>query len=704
MRIGIAAILSLAAAAALAAPLEPVQAPQPGGTRGMSAPGKPTVLADADGDGLADGLAARLQELAPDAAVDVIVTFSRPGSAASAQAAVGAFLVKREYRLIAGFAASMRAAQARALARVPGVFRVEEDATAYANNQSARASFGVDRAVTDYVFTGIGVTVCIADTGIHPHEQLAGKIVGFVDLVGDIYGVFRTAPYDDNAHGTHVAVTAVGAGTAAPSATAQEQYEAALFRGVAPGASVMAAKVLDFQGQGADSGVIAGIEWCVDNGADVINLSLGVAGNGDGRSALEQAVDSAVTAGVFVAVAAGNEGDAPNTVGVPAAAKLAFTVGAAAEWAIDPGVHPQASAWQSEGLYPAPFTSRGPTKDGRIKPDIMAPGVTIVSGIGNPSFLFDPYGFGLGCGDSCYGILSGTSMATPFVAGVAALMLDANGALTPAQIAQILAETAYDWNDKPGKDNEFGHGLIDALAAVAAAADAPPVANPVPGNIAGTATVPDVGDVRIPIVVTPDMVGAPVAVTLTIDGAFVCTAKLGKFCFAGAWSPDLDAEILDPNQNPTNDYEMTSICPLAYECGLLGRQETMHFVPAAAGTLYLRVYPFEGQGGTFSYQLAHGPNAVVLSANAGPDQTVVDAGGNGAEAVTLSASASNGAIVAYHWTASGVTIADGVTTTAVFPVGTHTVTLEVVDDAANIATDTVVVKVTTATKGKGRPK
>ncbi len=100
-------------------------------------------LTDLDGDGLSDGLQAMLAESAPGDKVDVIVTFDGPGNARDAQQAVGAFSVRHEYRLIRGFAARMTAAQAGALARAPGVFRVEQDATAHAYLEAARNDFGV---------------------------------------------------------------------------------------------------------------------------------------------------------------------------------------------------------------------------------------------------------------------------------------------------------------------------------------------------------------------------------------------------------------------------------------------------------------------------------------------------------------------------------------------------------------------------------
>lgn len=734
-------LITLAAAAAgftvvHAAPLEqePGQALEP--ARGNAPPaatvarGRAAVLTDEDGDGLADGLQTQMQGMAANDRVDVIVTFDGPGNAASARAAVGAFDVSRQYHLIRGFAATMTTGQARALSRTPGVFRVEQDALAYASNEAAQRSFGVTRAAVDFGYTGAGVTVCVVDTGLHPHEQFTdeatgtSRIIAFTDFVGGYDGIVRTDAYDDNGHGTHVAITAVGDGTHGPDGLADE---AALFRGVAPEAMVMGMKVLSYDGSGPNSGVVAGIEECVDLGADVINLSLGVPGTGDGKSAMSRAVDNAVEAGVFVTLAAGNEGAAPGTVGEPAASKLGFTVCAAAEWGFDPTIHPQYGLWQSKGMYDAPFSNRGPTKDGRIKPDIMGPGVTIISGVSNPSYLFDPLSVILdipfACGDSCYGVLSGTSMAAPFIAGVGTLMLQANPNLTPAEIGQILDSTAMDWNDIPGKDNEMGAGLVDAHAAIAQAASMVGYApTDYPINTSGASTVPDDGETVIAIDVDASMVGVPLAVAVVVEGGFVCYDGIGKFCFVGGWEPDLDMQLLDSSMLPftvpnpywpylgtefIDDPETVSTCPAGNECGVMGRRETVHIVPTEVGTVYLRLWPWAespnfGVGGDFTYQISHGPIDTVVTvqppvAVAGSNSPVTDTDKNGSEDVALDGSLSfdpdGGAIVSYSWKEGGVEFSTAASPVVAFGVGDHTVELTVTDDETDVDTDTIIVTV-----------
>lgn len=169
-------------------------------------------------------------------------------------------------------------------------------------------------------------------------------------------------------------------------------------RGVAPGAELMNGKVLDNFGNGQESWVIAGMEWAATNGADVISMSL-QAGVTDGTDPVSQAVNQLTEAnGVLFTIAAGNFGSARETVTAPGAANQALTVGA-----VD----------KSDVL--AGFSGRGPRAgDFAIKPDITAPGVDIIAARAAGTSLGTPV-------DDSYTMLSGTSMATPHVAGAAAI-------------------------------------------------------------------------------------------------------------------------------------------------------------------------------------------------------------------------------------------------------------------------------------------
>ncbi|MEM5829570.1 MAG: S8 family serine peptidase [Candidatus Aenigmatarchaeota archaeon] len=219
--------------------------------------------------------------------------------------------------------------------------------------------------------------------------------------------------------------------------------QADIFKGVAPeGVQLLNGKVLDDYGHGFESDIIAGIEWAVDSGAKIISMSLG--GRVpicDGSDPMSLAVDSAVDRGVNVIVAAGNSYDV-RAILAPGCAKKAITVGATDNF--------DNIAW---------FSSEGPTTDERIKPDIVAPGVWIISARANNTDMGWPI-------SEYYTSASGTSMATPHVAGVVALILQSYPNLTPEQVKAILMNTAKDLKQKPTVQ---GGGRIDAYKAYQAA-------------------------------------------------------------------------------------------------------------------------------------------------------------------------------------------------------------------------------------------
>lgn len=233
-------------------------------------------------------------------------------------------------------------------------------------------------------YDGTGVTVAVLDTGVDAtHPDLADRIVAERNFSDDPDAV------DRNGHGTHVASTVAGSGASS----------AGTHRGVAPGARLLNGKVLDESGSGYDSGIIAGMQWAVDQGAEVVNLSLG-GEDTEGTDPLEAAVQtlSADTGALFV-VAAGNDGESgARTLGSPGTAPAALTVGAV-----------------DRADVPAHFSSQGPTADGALKPDVTAPGTAIVAARAAEGRQGDPAGRG-------YVSMSGTSMATPHVAGAAAVL------------------------------------------------------------------------------------------------------------------------------------------------------------------------------------------------------------------------------------------------------------------------------------------
>jgi len=292
--------------------------------------------------------------------------------------------------------------------------------------------------------TGEGVTIAIIDTGIdHTHADLGGcfgegcKVVGGYDFVNE-----DEDPMDDQGHGTHCAATAAGNG---------------VLKGVAPDAKLYGFKVLNEGGGGYSDWIIAGIERSIDLDNDgipmedkndyvnVISLSLGGYGNPDDSSS--QAIDTVVEAGIVAVIAAGNSG-CENCIGSPGTARKAITVGASDKF---------------DNI--ASFSSRGPViwEDGEgiekalVKPDVTAPGVDICAA------QWDEAWTDRECLDTEHTAISGTSMATPHVAGAAALLIQKNPSWTPLEIKMALRNTAVDIGENIITQ---GQGRIDILETV----------------------------------------------------------------------------------------------------------------------------------------------------------------------------------------------------------------------------------------------
>ncbi|WP_374497657.1 S8 family serine peptidase [Vogesella indigofera] len=598
----------------------------------------PAVLADRDGDGLGDSLQQQLATAAPDARFDVVVTFRQPAQAAAARQTLGNFVPRHEFKLIPGFAGRLSAAQIRGLLHAPGLLRIEEDATVRTQLDAARADFGIEaaRGLAAGGLSGRNVGICIVDTGIDPlHEQLDnGKVAAFIDYVAG-----RSVPYDDNGHGTHVAAIAAGDGSGGASATA--------LQGVASGAALYAAKVLDAQGSGAESNVVAGIQWCAAQaGVHVISMSLAALPPADGKDAMSQAVDAAVAAGKVLVVAAGNDGDEPGTVGSPGAAAGAITVGACAEWSAVP-----AAANHSDGVYLTAFSSRGPiavnATTSYIKPDVCAPGHRIAAAKSGS------------VGD--YVVYSGTSMATPFVAGTVALALEANPALkgNPAQLRSLLEGSAQD-RGASGKDNEWGAGLLDGYAFVARAQNAAAsVRTSMPTAVHVDASVGSNQLWSHSFSLAESDLGQPLAATVTIVGQPLCVLQFGGACFAYQWDPDLDARLLAPDGTLLSASgcmgEGTDCAAPRAPLVALGRQETLHAMPTTAGTYRIEVWGAQdsvnnGRGGSFALDLSRGPLAAAVvspdfSLNTSPASRSVVSGGGTSYTTTVTATGGFGSSV-----------------------------------------------------------
>jgi hypothetical protein len=235
----------------------------------------------------------------------------------------------------------------------------------------------------------------------------------------------------------------------------------------------------------------------------------------------------------------------------------------------------------------------------------MAPGVTILSAYSDLDGFY-------ACGIGCYAILSGTSMATPFTAGVVALLLEANPSLTPAMVKQILSDTADDRLTLGSKDNVYGDGLLDAIGAVELALGYsedtfPP--NAFPSYFSGNDSVPDNGQTDIPIAVSD--LTLPLAITVTIDGQAIETCEqILWFLFCSTnWDPDIEADLYvnDEFGNPVGSPVYSSACPSGPDCGVAGHRETLYLSPPLQPSYTLRIYPWaagNGLGGTFTYEIS----------------------------------------------------------------------------------------------------
>jgi hypothetical protein len=256
-------------------------------------------------------------------------------------------------------------------------------------------------------YDGKGVKVAVLDTGVYAdHPDLKGQVIEAKN--------FSTAATTDDkvGHGTHVA--SIVAGTGAKSG--------GKYKGVAPGAKILSGKVLDDDGYGDDSGILAGMEWAAQQGADIVNLSLGGTDT-PGIDPLETEVNKlSEQKGILFAIAAGNEGQGGDqTIGSPGSAADALTVGAVDD---------------NDKL--ADFSSRGPGLDGSIKPDVTAPGVDITAAAA-PGSLIDKE---VGENPAGYLTISGTSMATPHVAGAAAILKQEHPDWTFAELKSALTGSA----------------------------------------------------------------------------------------------------------------------------------------------------------------------------------------------------------------------------------------------------------------------
>ncbi len=344
------------------------------------------------------------------------------------------------------------------LKRLPGVIKVEEDTEAHTyHNDSMPLIRAYQTQLQAAGFTGVdgaGIRICVIDTGIDSNSIMYSTRIDAAagwDFVNN-----DSNPEDDNGHGSHCSGTALGGFVNADFACAATGAES--LQGVAPAATLIGVKVLNSAGSGSFSNIIAGINRCASTTlpggqADVISLSLGggLFSSTCDTDTAAIAVNNAFNAGVVVVVAAGNDA-ATNGVGTPACASGAITVAAIYDDNYPNCDFPTQTTFSftnCSDTNPAVnqrccFSNRSPMVE------VTAPGCIIFSDDST-----------VAAGNGLVGFC-GTSQATPHVAGLAALLLDANPSLTPTQIRTHINNGAVDLGTA-GFDNNFGWGRIDAI-------------------------------------------------------------------------------------------------------------------------------------------------------------------------------------------------------------------------------------------------
>lgn len=438
---------ALLAAALLALSLVPATSAghQATGSTSGTAPWWETTALDADGDGIDDDLERQLEETPADEAVSLVASYADEPTPAQRDALEdrGARIVY-VVDVVPAVVAEAPAERVRDLADAPGVVLVEKDRHVEPLLDDSRPLVGGDAVGSGMGYTGKGIGIAVFDTGIDTdHPDLGDKLEATYDAtrdesaVGGLLGDARDPvdPGDTDGHGTHVAGAAAGTGQ-------DSGYE---YVGLAPDADLVAVKIFDDQGRARSSYILKGIDWVLDNRDrfDLRIMQMSIGGDPtDGKDSVSRAIGVSAGEGVLSVVAAGNRGPNEETVTFPGVAPAALTVGAT-----------------NDDKKVAEFSSRGPTVAGDRKPDMVAPGVEIVS-------TLPPEVNG---GDN-YGSLSGTSMAAPHVAGAAAALWEANASLTPTLVKFILVASSEPVGTPEGTWNpSLGWGFLDAETAANAA-------------------------------------------------------------------------------------------------------------------------------------------------------------------------------------------------------------------------------------------
>lgn len=310
--------------------------------------------------------------------------------------------IKNEYLFINSFCVNVNKSQLDALSHLSHVEFIYSMSNACALMHVAKKVIGVDETS----LTGRGVSIAFIDTGISHHlDFMLGekRIVHFKDFINN-----KTNPYDDNGHGTFVSGVCCGNGS----------RSSGRFCGIAPNANIISLKALNGGGEATADKILDAMEWVYQNhqqyGIKVVCMSFGSEPLGFNDPIMSGA-ESLWRAGVTVVAAAGNSGPEFQTIKSPGVSSRIITVGGFDDNRLDD------ENYNQQFFEVAPFSSRGPAFQ-RFKPDLVAPSVDITS-----------------CGiKTSYTVLSGTSVATPMIAGMVALMLEREPELSPDEIKRRL--------------------------------------------------------------------------------------------------------------------------------------------------------------------------------------------------------------------------------------------------------------------------
>ncbi len=278
--------------------------------------------------------------------------------------------------------------------------------------------------------TGKNVTIAVLDTGIALHPDFDTRIIAYKDFIHH-----QNRIYDDAAHGTHVSGIIAGSGL----------LSGGKYCGIAPGAKLVVGKILDEKGNGSIQNMIDGVNWVIENKEKydirILNISIGTDQEDESviRS-IVNCVERAWNAGIVVITAAGNKGPEPMSISPIGASNMVITV----------GCHDGGYFGNKENLCEN-YSGRGPTRYAVKKPDIVAPGTEIISCNGEFTRIRNQY-------FNAYSVKSGTSMATPIVAGACALYLEKYPKISNEDMKRHIIFSAKDLQEKWSKQ---GWGMLD---------------------------------------------------------------------------------------------------------------------------------------------------------------------------------------------------------------------------------------------------